>query len=267
MKVYLTQVAWLVTWVLVVVPTSGCEKNKHRFLRDRDDHKDRTLDESIPSVSGEVESGGRCGTQDPTPAQQSYVQAAIADFRSRNPPVDDGANHATVNIETVFAVIHNGPENGLLTADDIAAQMDVLNAAYAPHGFAFNLRETRYYDNAEWFTGCFENEDFKAAIRLDIDPTDTGNYKEVLYMYSCEPGDLLGYATFPFEDSGLLDGVLIHHSSLPGGSFNNYNEGDTATHEVSCSRRHMLSAAGNEWLTNWTPSYYFMFIDARLDIG
>lgn len=46
--------------------------------------------------------------------------------------------------------------------------------------------------------------------------------------------EILGYATFPWDypDAPVLDGVVLHTESLRGGSFSNYNEGDTLVHEV-----------------------------------
>ena len=59
---------------------------------------------------------------------------------------------------------------------------------------------------------------------------------EVLNVYISDLGaGKLGYAYYPnilLSESPELDGVVVHSGSLVGGSFRNYNEGDTLAHEV-----------------------------------
>ena len=64
---------------------------------------------------------------------------------------------------------------------------------------------------------------------LAVDPISTLNF------YLCNlGGGLLGYATFPdmYPEDSPMHGVVCLTQSLPGGTANNYNEGDTGTHEV-----------------------------------
>jgi hypothetical protein len=134
----------------------------------------------------------------------------------------------TVTIQVSFQIISDGA-TGNIPDQYITAQLATLNAAYAPYGFHFVARLTVRIDNAGLHASCASaSQSFKNGLRKQEDGPD------VLYFYTCALNDLLGYATFPwwYADKPLRDGVVNLDQSLPGGSVTNFNEGQTATHEI-----------------------------------
>jgi hypothetical protein len=126
-------------------------------------------------------------------------------------------------------------EGGNVPLSRIRAQMRVLNESFsgatggAETGFRFELEGVTRTTNTGWFhvNGYGTDRLMKTALRR--------GGAETLNIYSAKLGaNLLGYAYYAsvYEEVGVLDGVVVHYQSLPGGSFEIYSEGDTATHEV-----------------------------------
>ncbi|QSQ11717.1 zinc metalloprotease [Myxococcus landrumensis] len=140
--------------------------------------------------------------------------------------------NGSVTIPVYFHVINKGTgvANGDLTTAMITNQMNVLNAAYANTPFKFTLTATTRTTNSAWFTGI-GNATTERAVKTAL----RKGGKNALNLYSAAPsGGLLGWATFPssYTSDPIMDGVVILHSSVPGGSSAPYNLGDTGTHEV-----------------------------------
>lgn len=177
-----------------------------------------------------VREGRACGTDhDP-----QKISAAEADFAERLEVMKDSpmpeVSGGTINV--YFHVINKGTgiANGNIPDSMITDQINVLNAAFAPTGWSFTLVSTDRTTNSTWYNGCYSSTtetQMKNALHKGT--------ADDLNIYTCNPsGGILGYATFPssYASNPAKDGVVLLHSSLPGGSAAPYNEGDTGTHEV-----------------------------------
>ena len=150
-----------------------------------------------------------------------------------------------------------GQEGGNLSNERIAEQIRVLNEAYAPHGFSFDLeRVTRTFE-PQWFNlissngaepRYFRGGGKEVAMKKALYGDSTS---ETLNIYSASLGQsLLGWAYFPSDFDAeatagnplpqYRDGVVVDFRSLPTvegdtgdpSVYTVYGEGDTATHEV-----------------------------------
>jgi hypothetical protein len=139
-------------------------------------------------------------------------------------------------IDVYFHVVTATDGTGYVSPAAVAAQILVLNQTFSgwpggvDTGFRFELADLDYTTNDAWYgQATFADEvAMKSALK-------EGGAAD-LNIYTTSGGGFLGWAYLPSitasQRYGVLDGVVIHYGSLPGGPIDHYNLGYTATHEV-----------------------------------
>ena len=174
-----------------------------------------------------VNSGRRCGTIHPDPIEAAAIDREVARYMAGRV----GAA-ASGTIKVYFHVIRRGTStaNGNVSLTRIQRQIQVLNSAYVPRGWNFQLVSVNRVTNASWYRATLGSTAEAQMMR-----TLRKGTADDLNIYTLSPSDdLLGWSSFPWEyrQYPKFDGVVLLHSSLPGGTAAPYNLGDTATHEV-----------------------------------
>ena len=174
-----------------------------------------------------------CGTRPVGAEELAEIQREV-DNHFRNQPSQ--RRKQTVNVPVYFHVIEGQNGQGKVSNAAVKAQIRTLNRAYAGSEFdgrtkfKFKLKKTTRTRNALWHAACDHHQvekEMKTALRR--------GGKNALNIYACTPGDLLGFATWPWEvkNARALDGVVIATSTLPNPRASHpFNEGDTLVHEV-----------------------------------
>ena len=197
----------------------------------------RFMDRGAPCVThAPAARGDRIRDEMPAP-KHDPLGRWIANHAQAAARAAERAGARTVTVPVYFHVISKDSTviGGNIPSSWITAQMKVLNASYSGKtggvdtGFRFALKDVDRTVNKGWFnlTGNGQDLAMKTALR------EGG--ADALNIYTAKLGaQLLGYAYYAsdYDEVGVLDGVVIHYESLPGGNFAIYSEGDTATHEV-----------------------------------
>ncbi len=189
-----------------------------------------TAGSSAPAASAK----GRPGS-----AREPNVDAAYkSDLQRGGGPGGDGTRPSSQppaphggKINVYFHVIDPpGLPFSSVSPAQIDDQMDVLNAAFTPRGWSFDLVETSRTENVSWFAmgyNSFAEQAAKSALHK-------GSADDLNIYTANLGGGLLGWATFPadYATRPSADGVVLLFDSLPGGHAPTYDLGDTAVHEV-----------------------------------
>ncbi|MDQ3687065.1 MAG: zinc metalloprotease [Acidobacteriota bacterium] len=211
-------------------------------------------DKIYESKKAFIESGARCPVKAPDDIRlaeiQEEVARSIADRKVESAksggPSDDTAvlrNPGSVTIPVYFHVIQSNGTAGVngtsyVTAKMLDDQIAAMNAGFAgtdsqgagaPTPFTFYKAGVDYRVNSTWYNAgpsTAAQTQMKQALRIGS--------ADDLNIYTNSGGGYLGWATFPssYNSNPKDDGVVIDHESLPGGALADYDEGDTATHEV-----------------------------------
>lgn len=190
--------------------------------------------------------GPRCGAPEPSASHRALLHAAAG--------AADRDGGGIIQIPVAFHVVSVGgtPSQGAVSEPRLDAQMNALNAVFFPLGYRLVRVVTERVEAPAWWDLERESaEELAMKEALGRDPT------RYLNIYSTRiADDLLGWAYLPgtfssdpaTDEADLRHGLVIDPRSMPGGTFDGYDAGDTAIHELG----HFLGLLHT--YHGWTPA-------------
>jgi hypothetical protein len=168
--------------------------------------------------------------REPTESEIARVEAELQ--KTPVPPAGAAAS-TTIAIDVYFHVsmpTRRGVDS--VRDEQLRAQIDVMNRAYASNGspFRFRLKGTTRRVNPEW-----DNVKYGSGVETRMREAVRVGGRSTLNVYiSPLAWDYLGWTNFPWEPGvgTATDGVAIIPGVLPGGTVKPYDEGKTLVHEV-----------------------------------
>jgi hypothetical protein len=186
----------------------------------------------------------RCGTLDLDPAQLARLEYRHAVFAAKEAahvaasaaqaPAAGGVRERVIPTHVWVVVADDGTKMADVPRATVEKQLAALNEAYASASaesgikYVFKAAEITRVSGPDM---CDQGNEAKMKAKLRKGSAGTLN----LYITDLSACGLLGYSSWPWDlaSKGLvMDGVVIHYDTLPGGSYRPYNMGRTTIHEI-----------------------------------
>jgi hypothetical protein len=148
-------------------------------------------------------------------------------------PLQRPSDNVSFNVSFTVVYANSSVEGGYVPADRITAQVERLNADYNSTGFSFVLVNTTWVQNPEWFVNAYPGSPSEKEMKAIHNNGDARTLNVYTLVFNATTPSL-GASSMPsyYFRNPKLDGVLLRHTTLPGGSMKNFDMGRTLTHEV-----------------------------------
>ena len=171
-----------------------------------------------------VETGRRCENEEAVDDEGDGDGVIDDDLAALGPAAPGGT------IRVYVHVLHDG-DVGKISAEAIAEQIAVLDAAFDAGGFGFVLEDVDWVDDPDWAAmtrGSAEEGAAKAVLRRGVGLADLD-----VYTTGAGAGSSIGWATYPWDAARRgVGGVVIASGTVPGGDAAPFDEGDALVHQV-----------------------------------
>jgi len=124
-------------------------------------------------------------------------------------------------------------EGGYVSDERIQQQMTVLNDDYKSTNISWNLKNVTRIESEDWFTNVWPGSKQEKEMKAQYHKGDSTALNIFTAQFNATTKSL-GFSSLPstYLRDPLSDGVMIRHSTLPGGDQPNYSHGRTTVHEV-----------------------------------
>ncbi|KAG8683603.1 hypothetical protein FRC09_015969 [Ceratobasidium sp. 395] len=176
--------------------------------------------------------GRSCGSE----SGLDFIQAAEAHFATAK--LSEGKEPSCGGkLKVYWHVIRAGTTlaEGNVPDSQIKASIKATNSHLSKTGLSLELAKIDRTTNPTWFNYVAPRLPTNTAMKKLLRKGGAADLNIYTVGFKGGPGKgLLGYATFPSSYAGNKtdDGVVIQYATLPGGTYPNYNEGKTLTHEL-----------------------------------
>jgi len=144
-----------------------------------------------------------------------------------------GKDQVVFNISFNAVYTNKTVEGGYVPADRIKSQIERLNLDYNGTGISFVLINTTWVENPDWFINVYPGSETEKEMKKahNIGDAATLNIYSMNFNRTTRSLGTASMPSFYFREP-KLDGVMVRHTALTGGSMKHFDMGRTLTHEV-----------------------------------